>query len=160
MMSKRMFRKWNTRLIYLYFYVFLLYLFISNWYFPYLTKDEEESEDSDWHNDDTAVTTVLVYKQQTSIMYKDGGWSSKDVFGVDKEEASLVIKITDGILLDEANAVLKDFRKLDIEWEKEIEDVKTKEVDIFDNLMPLNPGKLYLKLQEKTWTTKHTVWFH
>ena len=53
------------------------------------------------------------------------------------------------LILGEANTMLKNFTKLDIEWEKDFEDVHTKELDIFDDLMPLNLGKLYLKLHEK-----------
>ena len=81
------------------------------------------------------------------MIYKGDGWSSN--VDVDDQNEFLAIKITNEIILEEADTVLKNFRKLDIEWEKEFEDVKTKEVDIFDNLMPLNPGKLYLKMQEK-----------
>lgn len=83
------------------------------------------------------------------MIYKGGVWSSDDNVGMDEEEGSISMETTDNMILEEADTVLKNFRKLDIDWMKELEEITTEEVEICDDLMPLNPGKLYLRLQEK-----------
>ena len=83
------------------------------------------------------------------MIYEGGGYYSDNNIGVDKEEESVTTEITNDMILEAANIVLKRFRKLDIDWEKEVDEISTEEVDIIDDLMPLNVGKVYLKLQEK-----------
>ena len=83
------------------------------------------------------------------MIHEGGGYYSENNIVVDKEEESVTTEITNDMILEAANIVLKRFRKLDIDWEKEVEKNSTEEVDIIDDLMPLNVGKVYLKLQEK-----------
>ena len=78
----------------------------------------------------------------------DNTWSSDDS---EDEEDSTSVEMTDDEIIEIAKQVHKNFRKVKIDWRAEYPHAKLTpepgELDIFTDLMNLNPGEIYKKLE-------------
>jgi len=80
----------------------------------------------------------------------DNAWSDDEPEEVEEVE-DVVHEMSDAQITDIATEVLKNFRTMKIDWRKEFPDAvfpaHPAQLDIFNDLMQLNPGKVYMRLE-------------
>merc|ERR1719148_506952 len=97
----------------------------------------------------------------------DNAWSDDEPEEVEEVE-DVVHEMSDAQITDIATEVLKNFRTMKIDWRKEFPDAvfpaHPAQLDIFNDLMQLNPGKVYMRLEssdvdrKKIWMKPSRCW--